>query len=337
MRVALELAATPGVPPGPNPRVGCVILDASGTILGRGFHRGAGTPHAEAVALADAGARARGATAVVTLEPCRHTGRTGPCVRALIDAGVARVVYAMADPTPVGGGAAELRDAGIDVVLSDDAVAGQAREFLRPWAFAHVEGRPYVTLKMATSLDGRIAASDGSSRWITGPEARRGVHELRAEVDAVVVGTGTALADDPTLSVRDAPSTRFQPLRVVMGQRALPPGARLLADSEGGAVVRLRTHDVLVALRELGDRGVRHILIEGGPTLAGAWLRADAVDRLVWFVAPVILGGGPSAVGDLGIPTLAQAPRWEVAEVCRVGDDAKIVAHRCERDLQEPG
>lgn len=320
---ALDLARTPGVPPGPNPRVGCVILDSEGVIIGEGFHRGAGTPHAEVVALTEAGQRARGATAVVTLEPCDHHGRTGPCTQALLDAGVARVVYAMADPSEIGGGGAlRLTQAGIDVEQVDAQESLGARELLAAWLFAAVHGRPFVTLKMASTLDGRVAAADGSSRWITGPQARRDVHRLRAEVDAIVVGTGTVQVDDPSLTVRDVDSGGYQPMRVVVGERDVPDHARLRADD----VVHLRIRDPRAILDDLWTRGVRHVLLEGGPTVAAAWLEASVVDRLVWFVAPVILGAGPSAVGDLGVTSLADARRWEVLEVCRRGDDARIMA-----------
>lgn len=320
---ALDLARTPGVPPGPNPRVGCVLLDSEGAVIGEGFHRGAGTPHAEVAALAEAGPHARGATAVVTLEPCDHHGRTGPCTQALIDAGVSRVVFAMDDPTELGGGGARrLADAGVQVERADVDEALRAREFLAPWASAATRGRPFVTLKMASTLDGRVAASDGTSRWITGPQSRIEAHRLRAEVDAVVVGTGTAWIDNPSLTVRDVDAGGYQPMRVVVGERELPAHATLRAED----VVHLRIRDPRMILDDLWRRGVHHVLLEGGPTVAAAWLEASVVDRLVWFIAPVILGAGPSAVGDLGISTLTDASRWEVLEVCRSGDDARIVA-----------
>ena len=256
---ALDLAATPGVPPGPNPRVGCVILDAQGSVVGEGYHRGAGTPHAEVDALARAGDRARGATAVVTLEPCDHHGRTPPCTDALIAAGIERVVYAMPDPSETaGGGAARLAAEGLDVVLVDSDQGRRAREFLAPWAFAVVHGRPFVTLKMAATLDGRVAAADGTSRWISGEESRRQVHRLRADVDAVVIGSETAIADDPELSVRLVDSAGYQPLRVVMGLRAVPMGSHLATSGS----VHLRTRDPLAALDDLYARGVRHVLLE---------------------------------------------------------------------------
>jgi len=330
---ALELARTPGVPPGPNPRVGCVILAPDGQIVGRGWHRGAGTPHAEVAALADAGDHARGATAVVTLEPCDHHGRTGPCTQALLDAGITRVVYAVADPSDLGGGGAlRLAQAGVDVVLADGEHALRAREFLAPWLFAVTHDRPFVTLKMAASLDGRVAARDGTSRWITGEESRRDVHALRADVDAVVIGTGTAITDDPHLTIRDVDSGGYQPLPVVVGNRDLPSGLHLASALDRDEAICIRSHDPHVALAHLRDRGVRHVLLEGGPTLAAAWLRAEVVDQLTWFVAPILLGAGPLAIGDLDVRTLTDARRWRVVDVCRRGDDARIRAVPAERD-----
>lgn len=324
---ALDLARTPGVPPGPNPRVGCVLLASDGRIVGRGWHRGAGTVHAEVAALSDAGELARGATAVVTLEPCDHHGRTGPCTEALIEAGVARVVYGVTDPSELaGGGAARLAGSGIDTELADGIEAQQAADFLTPWLFATTHGRPFVTLKMAASLDGRVAASDGTSRWITGEQSRRDVHALRAEVDAVVVGTGTAIVDDPRLTIRAVEAGGYQPVPVVIGHRDLPPFHHLAAAIDRGEALRIPSHDPGLALGQLYDRGIRHVLLEGGPTLAAAWLAAEVVDQVVWFIAPVILGAGPLAIADLGVRTLTDAARWRVVDVCRRGDDARIRA-----------
>ena len=327
LAAALDLARTPGVPPGPNPRVGCVILAPDGQPVGRGWHRGAGTPHAEVAALAEAGGLARGATAVVTLEPCDHHGRTGPCTQALLEAGIARVVYGVPDPSDVGGGGgARLAHAGVDVVLAVGPEAQRARDFLAPWIFAVTHDRPFVTLKMAASLDGRVAAVDGTSRWITGEQARREVHALRADVDAVVVGTGTAIIDDPHLTIRDVDAGGYQPIPVVIGDRELPATHHLSAALARDEAIRIRSHDPHAALAHLRDRGIRHVLVEGGPTLAAAWVRAGVVDELRWFIAPVILGAGPHAIGDLGVQTLADARRWRVVDVCRLGDDARIRA-----------
>lgn len=323
MARALDLAATPGVPRGPNPRVGCVLLDPAGEVLAEGFHRGAGTPHAEAAALAAAGAAARGATAVVTLEPCNHTGRTGPCSEALIGAGVARVVFAQPDPNPVAaGGAEKLAAAGVEV--ASGLLADRAESLNEAWAFATVRGRPLVTWKVASTLDGRVAAVDGSSRWVTGSASRAEVHALRAEMDAIVVGTGTALADDPSLTVRDAQGqpASSQPLRVVMGRRDLPAEAAL---RDGVAPLRHFPHESpQQVLQALAGAGVQSVLLEGGPTLAAAFLRAGLVDRVVWFLAPKLLGAGPSAVGDLGIPGIDAALGLRIGRVRRVGQDLRV-------------
>src|SRR6476620_6486513 len=315
MRRALELAATPGVPLGPNPRVGCVLVDDSGRTVAEGFHRGAGSPHAEADALARAGAAARGTTAVVTLEPCNHTGRTGPCAEALVEAGVRRVVFAQRDPNPVAaGGGATLRAAGVEVdagLLEDEA-----RALNRVWTFAVDHRRPYVTWKFAATLDGRSAAADGTSRWVSSAAARLDTHRLRALCDTMLVGTNTVAVDNPRLTVRDEhdrPLTE-QPLRAVMGERDLDPGRRVF-DGVPGASVHLRTRDPHAALAELHDLDRQHVFLEGGPTLAAAFLRAGLVDEIVAYVAPVLLGAGRQAVADLGITTIADALRPTVTDV----------------------
>lgn len=314
MRRALALAADPEVPLGPNPRVGCVLLDDDGAVVAEGHHRGAGTRHAEADALHRAGPAARGTTAVVTLEPCNHTGRTPPCARALIAAGVRRVVVAQADPNPLAAGGAEtLRAAGIAVesgVLEDEA-----RALNRAWLFGVEHGRPLVTWKFATTLDGRSAAADGSSRWISSAAARADVHRLRAACDVVLAGTATVEVDDPQLTVRDRdgrPAAQ-QPLRAVMGLRELDGSWRVLDDA--AETVHLRTRDPNEALAALFAAGRRHVFLEGGPTLAAAFLRAGVVDEVVAYVAPVLVGAGRAPVGDLGIGTIADALRLQVTDI----------------------
>ncbi|MGK5631386.1 bifunctional diaminohydroxyphosphoribosylaminopyrimidine deaminase/5-amino-6-(5-phosphoribosylamino)uracil reductase RibD, partial [Streptomyces sp. URMC 123] len=367
MRRAIALAARALGSTSPNPVVGCVVLDAEGRVAGEGWHRRAGGPHAEVHALRAAGERARGGTAVVTLEPCNHTGRTGPCAQALLAAGVARVVYAVADPFPAAtGGGATLAAAGVDVaagLLADEAEAGNIA-----WLTAVRRGRPFVRWKYAATLDGRSAAADGSSRWITSPESRADVHRLRAEADAVVVGSGTARADDPQLSARlpgAAGADVVQPLRVVVDTTAtaVRPGARVLdgaaptliavaedADTArldaavaavasvaagpapGAEVVRLpyaaggRGLDVPALLAELQARGVRSVLLEGGPTLAGAFVAAGAVDQVVGYLAPALLGAGSTALGDAGIDTIARALRLEFTDATRIGPDLRVTA-----------
>ena len=314
MRRALALAATPGVPHGPNPRVGCVLLDAAGNEVAEGFHRGAGTPHAEVDALAVAGADARGATAVVTLEPCNHTGRTGPCADALLAAGVRRVVFAQADTNPVAhGGAATLAAAGVEV--EGGLLVDEARALNRAWTFAVEHGRPFVTWKFATTLDGRSAAADGTSRWVSSRAARLDTHRLRSECDVMLVGTGTVAVDDPWLTVRDEVGEPLphQPLRVVMGERDLPAGRRVFDDA--AETVHLRSHDPRAVLEELYARDRQHVFLEGGPTLAAAFLAAGLVDEVVAYVAPMLLGAGSPAVAELGITTIADAVHLPVTDV----------------------
>ncbi|MFE0646294.1 bifunctional diaminohydroxyphosphoribosylaminopyrimidine deaminase/5-amino-6-(5-phosphoribosylamino)uracil reductase RibD [Streptomyces sp. NPDC058877] len=343
MRRAVELAARGLGATSPNPVVGCVITDASGHRVGEGHHQRAGGPHAEVHALREAGALARGGTAYVTLEPCNHTGRTGPCAQALIEAGISRVVYAVGDPNPQAtGGADTLRAAGVEVsqgLLADEAEAGNIA-----WLTSVRRGRPFVRWKYAATLDGRIAAADGTSRWITSAESRADVHRLRAEADAVVVGSGTARTDDPHLAVRGIEGA-VQPLRVVVDTEAtaVKPGARVLdgaaptliaiAEDAGTTlteVVRLpraeRGLSVPALLDALHARGVRSVLLEGGPTLAGAFLAADAVDQVVGYLAPVLLGAGPTALADAGITTITEALRLRITETASIGPDIRITA-----------
>lgn len=271
-----------------NPRVGCVLVDPNGDVVAEGHHAGAGTVHAEVSALAAAGALARGATAYVTLEPCNHEGLTGPCAQALHEAGVARVVYAVADPTArAAGGASWLAEHGVPVEQHDHPGAA---ELVADWSRAAVLGRPHVTWKVASTLDGRVAAADGTSRWITSPQARQDGHDLRARVDAIVVGTGTALTDDPALTARAVDGTELpsQPLRVVVGHRDLTDGSRLTQGPE--PALHLRTRDPLEVLATLAEWGVHSVVLEGGPTLAGAFWAAGCVDELLVYLAPALLG-----------------------------------------------
>jgi diaminohydroxyphosphoribosylaminopyrimidine deaminase/5-amino-6-(5-phosphoribosylamino)uracil reductase len=356
MRRAIALSARALGATAPNPVVGAVILDASGAVAGEGWHERAGGPHAEVHALRAAGDRARGGTAVVTLEPCNHTGRTGPCAQALVEAGVARVVYAVPDPSPAAaGGAATLRAAGIDV--EGGLLAGEAEAVNVAWLTSVRRGRPYVRWKYAATLDGRIAAADGTSRWISSAESRADVHRLRAEADAVVVGSGTLIADDPHLAVRGIDGAT-QPLRVVVDTRArITTAAPVLDDAAptlvavgkdadtahlpGVDVVRLPYAapgmpgaasggptgvDIAALLAELLTRGVRSVLLEGGPTLAGAFVAAGAVDSVVAYLAPALLGAGPHALADAGITTIAHALRLDVTDVARFGPDVRVTA-----------
>jgi diaminohydroxyphosphoribosylaminopyrimidine deaminase/5-amino-6-(5-phosphoribosylamino)uracil reductase len=324
MRRALSLALRG--PHGVNPQVGAVLLSPAGDVIAEGWHRGAGTSHAEVDALSKLSpGDARGATAVVTLEPCRHTGRTGPCAQALIDAGVSRVVYSVDDPNEVSAGGADvLRSAGVDVepgVFVDEGTA-----LLASWLDVQRLGRPHVTVKWAQSLDGRAAASDGTSQWITGPEARADVHHRRSEADAIVVGTGTLLADDPALSARrpDGSLYEHQPVPVVLGTREVPDEAAVRRHPR--PLLHFSGDDLDAVLRDLRDRGVHRVFVEGGPTIASAFLRARLVDEVVAYVAPVLLGGQRVALTHIGVDTIGEARRLDVARIDRLGDDLLIVA-----------
>nr|WP_174257332.1 bifunctional diaminohydroxyphosphoribosylaminopyrimidine deaminase/5-amino-6-(5-phosphoribosylamino)uracil reductase RibD [Phytoactinopolyspora alkaliphila] len=337
MRRAVELSARALDTTPPNPDVGCVILGPDGTVAGEGWHERPGGPHAEVVALRAAGSRARGGTALVTLEPCSHAGRTGPCTSALADAGIARVVYAVADPNPVAaGGAGVLRAHGVDVeagLLADDAAAVNAR-----WLTPFRTGRPFVTWKYAATLDGRSAARDGSSRWITGPESRAEVHRLRAAVDTVVVGAGTVVADDPHLAARSDGETlpyQTQPLRVVVDSTERTPAGARVRDASAPTWIATADEvgadpdgkvDLAKLLTALYEQGRRYVLLEGGPVLAGAFWQAGLVDRVVGYVAPALLGAGPHALGEAGVGAIAAAIRLDVTDVATVGDDIRITA-----------
>jgi len=323
MRHALALAAN-GPALGVNPQVGCVLLDAEGTIVAEGWHRGAGTPHAEVDALSKV-ADATGLTAVVTLEPCNHTGRTGPCSVALLNAGVARVVYALSDPGQrSSGGAEHLRAGGVEVLSG--VLADEAEAFLHTWLTAVSRGRPWVTVKWASTLDGRAAASDGSSQWITGTASRQRVHEEREASDAILVGTGTVLADDPSLTARgDAGELMaHQPIPVVVGERAVPDDAALRRHPAG--LIETGTRDLDAILADLDARGLRRVYVEGGPTLASAIIAAGYADEFSIYLAPALLGGDKLAIGELGIPTIGQALRLRLTAIEQLGDDLHLRA-----------
>lgn len=324
MRTAVE-AARSVARALPNPRVGCVLLSASGETLAVGHHRGAGTPHAEVDALEQAGEAARGATAVVTLEPCNHTGRTGPCVDALLAAGVARVVFGQADPNPqAAGGAERLRDAGVDV--EGGVLADEAEDLNVEWTFAVTHGRPFVTWKYAATMDGLSAAPDGSSKWITSAEARRDVQRFRAGADAIMAGTGAVLADDPRLTVRDADDLPLpydqQPLRVVVGETHIPSYYRVFDRVAPTLLVQTREPDDVLA--KMVENGVHHVWLEGGPRLAGAFWNAGLVDRVIGYIAPSMLGSGRAALeGEAA--TLADLRPIDLHDVSRIGPDIRVI------------
>ncbi|HTF10582.1 MAG TPA: bifunctional diaminohydroxyphosphoribosylaminopyrimidine deaminase/5-amino-6-(5-phosphoribosylamino)uracil reductase RibD [Asanoa sp.] len=337
MRRAIALGARGLGTTSPNPIVGCVLLDAAGEVVGEGFHAYAGGPHAEIVALAQAGNLARGGTAIVTLEPCNHTGRTGPCTRALINAGVAKVVVGVADPDPVArGGAETLRAAGVEVrmgVREDEAEAGNIA-----WLTSVRRGWPYVVWKYAATLDGRSAAADGTSMWITSEAARTDVHGLRCASDAVMVGVGTVLADDPRLTarnLRDGTLAIRQPLRVVVDSVGRTPADAKVRDNAAATWVATAAEvgtgpdgkvDLQALLAALHVRGVRSVLLEGGPRLAGAFLAAGLVDKVIGYVAPKLLGAGPSALTDAGVSTIAEVIDLDLTDVTRVGPDLRFTA-----------
>lgn len=331
MERALQLASSPDAPHGPNPRVGCVILDASGNVIGEGHHRGAGTAHAETAALADArdrGFDTAGSTAVVTLEPCSHTGRTGPCAQALQEAGVQEVHFAMADPDPIGaGGAALLRAGGITV--HEGLMAERAKSLNTEWACAVGRSSPFVVAKIASSLDARVTAADGTSKWITDEASRADAHRLRSQVDTILTGTGTVLADDPQLSVRLPKWHGTHPLKVALGDRLVPATARI----RQGDFRQLPASDPSSALAELFATGSRIILLESGPRLLTSFLSAGLIDRLVWYVAPVLFGGGRLAIEDLGLHGLDEAfelQEWTVEDVSTLDRDIRIQLGRKE-------
>lgn len=317
-------AALLGPESDPNPRVGAVVLDAEGQVAGVGHHRGAGTVHAEVDALRQAGPRAAGGTAYITLEPCAHHGRTAPCAEALQEAGIARVVYAVSDPTAeAGGGGVKLQHSGLEV---EQVHLPAAEELVEHWALAVRLGRPWVTVKMASTLDGRIAAADGSSAWITSPEARADGHKLRAVSGAIMVGTGTIAADNPSLTARydDGDLLERQPLRVVVGQRPLTGDVKVV--NEDAPTKHFQTHDVAAVLRELFGNGIRRVLVEGGPTLIAALWQAGLVDEVVNYIAPALLGDGPSAISGLGIDSMDGIARLDLVDVQRVGSDVRLTS-----------
>jgi diaminohydroxyphosphoribosylaminopyrimidine deaminase / 5-amino-6-(5-phosphoribosylamino)uracil reductase len=352
MRRALRLAERGRGRTSPNPMVGAVVV-AAGRVIGEGWHGGAGLPHAEINALAAAGEAARGATLYVTLEPCVHEGRTPPCAPRVIESGVQRAVVGTLDPNPIvnGRGSDALTSAGI--VVDIGVLESEARRLIEPFTKRIRTGMPFVTAKSATTLDGRVAAADGSSRWVTGPGARRDVHRLRAASDAVLVGIGTVLADDPQLTCRLRGYSGRQPLRVVLDSAARTPlsakvldktaptliattdkapedGVELLR-TRGADVVRLPSRegrvDLAATLEELGRRGVVEVLLEGGPTVLGDAIERSLVDRFVFYFAPKLLGptGIPAVAGVLA-SNIADARELTVNSVRRVGADIKVEA-----------
>ncbi|MGH2717918.1 MAG: bifunctional diaminohydroxyphosphoribosylaminopyrimidine deaminase/5-amino-6-(5-phosphoribosylamino)uracil reductase RibD [Actinomycetota bacterium] len=352
MALALRLAAKGSTTTSPNPAVGAVVV-AGGVVAGTGWHRRAGAAHAEVLALQKAGEAARGATLYVTLEPCSHHGRTPPCVDAVLAAGVTRVVVAMADPDPrvSGRGSAALAEAGVEVQVG--VGRAEAETLNEAYLMHRREGRPFVTYKVALSADGATAAVDRSSQWITGVVARRDVHRLRAASDAICVGVGTVLADNPTLTPRQPRATRAarQPLRVVVDSRGRTPPEANVLDGQSPTLVAVTSQappaavkDLIAAgaevlefppdrgrvalmplLRSLAERGVVSLLLEGGAHLAGSFAAQGLVDRYLVYVAPMFLGGdGLRAFEGWHIPTITDAPRLTFRSARRLGEDLRL-------------
>jgi diaminohydroxyphosphoribosylaminopyrimidine deaminase/5-amino-6-(5-phosphoribosylamino)uracil reductase len=301
----------------PNPNVSAAIYAADGTLIADGFHnRKVSVDHAEVVALKKAGSAARGATMVVSLEPCAHTGTTPPCVQAIIDAGIAKVIYAVKDPNPVAaGGAQKLIEAGIEVEYRESAEL----EFVqRAWLHKERTGRPLMIWKVATTLDSKVAASDGTSQWITGPESREDVQELRAQSDAILIGTNTALVDNPHLIPR---GHEVRPVRIICGEQEVPATHKVF-DSEARTIV-VKSKSIPELIKVLSDEGFNQVLVEAGPTLGSALMASGKIDELIVYQAPKMLGAGKEFVSHLGISTLDDHLELELISVQPFGSDIK--------------
>ena len=331
MQHALELALK-GPATGINPQVGAVILDPAGNIVAEGWHLGSGTDHAEVMALknfseAFPNQSLIGHTAVVTLEPCNHTGKTGPCAKALVDAGVSRVVFASSDPgVESGSGAKTLSDAGIEV--THGVCLAEAEDQNRVWLVANRQQRPFVTLKWASTLDGRSAAEDGTSQWISGPESRADTHTRRSNSDAILVGTATAIADDPELTARKPDGSYYedQPIRVVIGQSPLPKTLRVFNDK--APTLEVKSRDLEMVLSTLWEQGIKHVFVEAGSKLASAFVAADLVNEFLIYLAPMLLGGKNTALDEIGITNISEAMRLEILETTKFGGDILVRARR---------
>ena len=320
MSRAIELAKRADLARDTNPVVGAVIVDSAGKIVGEGFHNGSGTAHAEVVAIANAGDKAKGATLYCTLEPCNAQGKTGPCAQAIIAAGIAKVIIAQHDPNvAMSGGAQTLIAAGISVEF--DVMQEQARDLNTTWNFAHENDRPWVIWKTATSLDGFINATDGTSQWITGEPARECVQEIRATVGAIVTGTGTVLADDPLLTVRSL-RPEDQPLRVIVGDRKIPKTAKIFTGPQPAIRINGDLSEVITALWQ--EHKIHKVLVEAGSAIAHSLWSAQLVDEVYWFQAPLLIGAGTPAIGPFGVNNLADAPRFPEYQLDRVGLDLLI-------------
>jgi len=320
LKRANELACLGLGSTGSNPIVGAVVVDSAGKIVGEGFHKSG--PHAEVVALEQAGQLAKGATLFVTLEPCSHQGKTGPCSEAIIKAGIAKVVYAVRDPNLLAsGGAKELVAAGIEVEFNSEVT--DIAHSNRAWLHKIKTNRSYFIWKIATTLDGRTAAIDGSSKWITGPESRAEVSQLRSESSAILIGTATALGDNPNLIPRDLEITRkTNPVRIVMGLREVPSDFNL--NNDAAETIFLRSHDFSELLKLCAERDFNQVFVESGSELGTALLKAGLIDELIIFQAASLLGSGLSFIGDLGASNIKEKMDFLIRDVTQFGNDLKI-------------
>ena len=320
MSRAIELAGNVDLSRDINPRVGAVIVDAAGNVVGEGWHNGSGTDHAEVMAIAQAGTKSIGATLYCTLEPCNSQGKTGPCAQAVIAAGITKVVIGQTDPhQAMSGGVKTLQDAGIDVEVGVQQEL--ATSLNASWNFAQTNNRPWVVWKTATTLDGFVAAEDGTSKWITGEPAREKVQEIRASVGAILTGTGTVLADDPLLTVR-ALTDEQQPLRVIVGDRDLPANSQIFTGDKPAIRMAGDLAKVITDLWKL--HGIHKVLVEAGSHVSQSLWSANLVDEVYWFQALLILGSGKPAIGNFGVNTLANASRFPEYQVDRVGLDLLV-------------
>ena len=301
----------------PNPNVSAAIYSPDGALVADGFHnRKISIDHAEVVALKKAGAAARGATMVVSLEPCAHTGTTPPCVQAIIDAGIAKVIYTVVDPNPIASGGAELlRAAGIDVEYRESAHLAYVQ---RAWLHKEVTGRPLMIWKVATTVDGKVAASDGTSQWITGPESREDVQSLRAQSDAILIGTNTAIVDNPHLIPRGHAA---RPVRVISGEQEVPATSKVF-DAEA-RTISVKSKSIPELMKVLSEEGFNQVLVEAGPTLGSALMASGNIDELIVYQAPKMLGAGKEFVSRLGISTLEDHLKLELISVRQLGSDIK--------------
>ena len=330
MRRALELALN-GPYQGVNPQVGAVILNEQNEIVAEGYHLGSGTDHAEVMAIknfeAKFGKQPVGLTAVVTLEPCNHTGKTGPCAKALIEAGIKKVVFASSDPGDASSkGAQTLEAAGVEV--RSGVLLAEAEQQNRVWLTANRLRRPFVTLKWASSLDGRNAAADGTSKWISGIESRGHAHLNRANADAIAVGTQTVVSDNPELLARKVDGTycTTQPQRVVIGMSDLPKDSRVFAAEP--PAIQIKNRNLAEVLQQLWSQGIKHLIVEGGPTLASEFVKQGLVDEFHIYLAPKLLGGPKTALTDIGVTTMGQEIDLEILETTALGKDIFIRARR---------